>query len=102
MALNALKERSVAERILRGGAVLAACAGMAWMGVVVHRPYAIAGRMEAENRLLAEHNHQLELENQRLAHRIRQLQTDAGMEREARKLGYVRKGEQPLIIPSEP
>lgn len=92
---------SVVTRALWLGGAVAIFAGMAWVGVLVRRPYLIADRMEAENRLLAIHNHQLELENQRLARRVSQLQTEAGMEREARKLGYVKKGEEPLIIPAD-
>jgi len=101
VAVNGPRQENALFPVIKGGAIFACCVLMAWLGVVVHRPYATAGRMEAENAFLKAHNRRLELENQRLAHRISQLDTDAGMEREARKLGYVKKGEQPLIIPAD-
>lgn len=44
----------------------------------------------------------LERENRRLASRVRSLQAPGALEREARKLGMVRKGERAYVIENLP
>ncbi len=79
--------------------MLCVCLAMVWLGAVVRRPYLIAAKMEAENRRDERRVMELKLLNQSLRKDVQALDTPAGMEREARRLGYVREGEALLVIP---
>lgn len=74
------------------------CLAMAWLGAVVARPYLLALRLRADNRELGRQIGELQIANQRLRKQISALDTPAGQEREARKLGYVRPGEVPILM----
>ncbi len=80
-------------------AIAAACLLMAWLGIVVRRPYLVADGMMAENRTLEKQANEIKIRNQRLRKEVAALQTPQGMEREARRLGFVKKNEVPLVIP---
>jgi hypothetical protein len=71
----------------------------AWAFQVVRRPFAVAAEMRAENARIEQRVLQEKLTSQVKRKQLRAMQSDAGMEREARRLGYVRKDELPLIIP---
>jgi hypothetical protein len=86
-------------RLLTNLKLMAVCFGLIWLGAVVRRPFLIAGRMAQDNQRLEERLLSLKLENQRLRRQAAVLETQAGMEREARRLGYLRQGEVPLIVP---
>src|SRR5882672_590559 len=77
----------------------AICIGLIWLGTAVRRPFLIASRMAQDNQRLEERLLSLKLENQRLRMQAAALETPPGMEREARRLGYLRAGEVPLIVP---
>lgn len=78
-----------------------ACLLMIWLGAVVRRPFLIASHMAADNEKLEQRVMDLKMTNQILRKEAASLDTPVGMEREARRLGYVRKGEVPLVIPRE-
>src|SRR5580765_6931914 len=86
-------------RLLTNLKLTAICMVLIWLGAIVRRPFLIAGRMAQENQRLEERLLSLKLENQRLRRQAATLETRAGMEREARHLGYLRQGEVPLIVP---
>jgi cell division protein FtsB len=75
------------------------CALLIQLFLVIRRPYLAAARMAADNAQVERRMLQSRLEVQRLRKRARALDTPQGMEREARRLGYVKPGEVPLIIP---
>lgn len=83
--------------IVAGGMV--GCLAAGWLGIVAGRPFVIAGRMRAENDRIERRNEEMRYETQTLRKQAEAVRTDAGMEREARRLGYVRKGELPMVIP---
>lgn len=87
--------------LVRNGSALAcACLAMVWLGTVTAGQYRTAARLDREAELLERWNADHILRNQELRRHAAELATDAGMEREARKLGYVRKGEVRLRVPS--
>ncbi len=79
--------------------LILACLAMVWLGTVVRRPYLIASKMEAENRLDERRMTDLKKQNVELRKQIQALDTPQGMEREARRLGYVKQGEALLVVP---
>ena len=79
--------------------LILACLAMVWLGAVVRRPYLIAGQMEAENRRDERRVADLKKQNLELRKDIQALDTPQGMEREARRLGYVKQGEALLVVP---
>ncbi len=87
------------QRMRTGFALACACLVMVWLGAVMNVPYRMAARMDADNERLEHRNADLRMKNQELRRHAAELATDSGMEREARKLGYVRKGEEPLVVP---
>ena len=72
-----------------------------WLGSAFARPFIKAGDMARENERLERQTMEAEIEQQELRKRQAILKTNSGMEREARRLGYVRSNEVPLIIPEE-
>lgn len=77
---------------------MAACIALCWLGVVTRRPFIIAARMKADNEKLNQRVLAVKLHNQRLRRDVAALETDAGKEREARRLGYLKENEVPLIV----
>src|SRR5262249_23946743 len=94
-----LSRRAREDRILRQLAVTTLCGFMVWMGVVVRRPYLEADKMVADNQAIERKMFERQIELQGKERELRSLQTDAGMEKEARRAGFVRKGESMLVIP---
>lgn len=78
---------------------VAGCLLMAWFGTAAGGQFVKARFMRAENARIERRILELRLENQRLRKAVAALNTPQGMEREARRLGYVRPGEIPLVIP---
>jgi len=87
------------NRIARNVVAAIFCAAMVWVGVAVRRPYNEADKMAAANRQIERKMLAKEIDLQNRQKELRSLQTDAGMEREARRLGYVKDGEVLLVIP---
>lgn len=80
--------------------------GMLLFGFVLYytgrwlaRPFILAEKMCADNEQLERRILALEKENQQLRKSLITLTTPQGMEREARRYGYVRPGEAVLVIP---
>jgi hypothetical protein len=80
-------------------ALLASCVAAGWIGTVYGRPFTIAARMRADNEKIERRIMDVKQENQRLRKEAVGLKTDQGMEREARRLGYLKQGEARLIVP---
>ena len=76
-----------------------ACLAAVWVGAVVRRPFLLADNLEAENVVLEKRALTLQIENQSQKKELAALLTPQGKEREARRLGFVKKGEVPLFIP---
>jgi cell division protein FtsB len=87
------------SRILKALLALVFCLAVGWLGAVAARPFVLAARMRAENAKIEREILAMKQENQNLRKSIAALNTDAGREREARRLGYVRVGEVRLLIP---
>ena len=94
-----LSRRARQDRMLRQAAAGLLCAFMIWMGVVVRRPYLAADKIVAENQGIERKMFEKQIELQGKEKELRSLRTDAGMEKEARRAGFVRKGESMLVIP---
>lgn len=75
------------------------CVASAWIGVVAGRPFVLARQMREENARIERRNADVRMETQRLRKDAAALRTDGGMEREARRLGYMKPGEAPLLVP---
>jgi cell division protein FtsB len=76
-------------------------AGIAVLGTGAHRfvaPFTMRHRQKQETAHIRQALAQAEEENRLLKHQIQMLKSGKGLEMEARKLGYVRKGEIPLLI----
>ena len=74
------------------------------MGVVLSRafePYSMRYRQKKETRALLEQLADLNEQNHSLKRQIENLRSGVGLEQEARRLGYIRKGEVPLQITFE-
>ena len=80
-------------------ALAASCVAAGWVGAVFGRPFTIAARMRADNEKIERRTMEVKQENQRLRKEAAALKTDQGMEREARRLGYLKEGEARLILP---
>ena len=67
--------------------------------MVIRRPYLIGDQIAAENQKLERQlkDGQVRVDHQR--EELASLQTPQGMEREARRLGYLKPNEVPLFIP---
>jgi hypothetical protein len=72
--------------------------GMIHLGVQTGERWMRAQEMRRENARIERRLLQVQQENQRLRREAQALQTPHGMEREARRLGYLRPGEVPLIV----
>lgn len=79
------------------GSVIAVA--LAGLGLVIYAPYRTAGTMTRENAKIEKQIQERALLNQNLRKEVQALQTPAGMEKEARRLGFVRSGEVALVIP---
>jgi hypothetical protein len=99
--LEVKPRRSGGRQSRAGRNVVAAglCLFMGWMGVLVRGPYLEADKMAAGNQQVERRMLAKEIDLQRKQKELRALQTDAGMEREARRMGYVKPGEVLLVIP---
>jgi len=80
--------------------ILVLCAFMIMMGALAKRQFDRAWAMEADNAKLERKLREGRIENQNLKKRAVGLSIDAGIEREARRLGYVKEGESHLQIAS--
>ena len=87
------------DRTARNVVATVVCLTMMWIGVKVRAPYLEADKMVAGNQTVEKKMLQKEIDLQRQEKALRALQTDAGMEQELRKNGYVRKGEVMLVVP---
>ena len=76
-------------------------AALGWLGAAYARPFMKAADMARENERLETESRELAIEQQYLRKRHAVLQTDAGMEREAREKGYTKPNEVPLLIPDD-
>jgi hypothetical protein len=88
------------KRILTNVKLSLVCVGLVWMGAILRKPFLIAERMNADNVRLEKKAMDLKIEFQNKEKQFASLDAPGGMEREARKLGYVKKGEVLLIIPN--
>ena len=79
--------------------VLACCAILAWPATIFCGQYRQFFVMRAENERIRHQILGLKAEQQRLRKEQAVLQTPAGMEREARRLGYLRDKEARLSVP---
>lgn len=75
------------------------CLGLIWMGAVLRKPFLIADRMREDNLRLEKKAMDLRIDFQNKEKQLASLEAPGGMEKEARKLGYVKKGEVLLIVP---
>lgn len=74
-------------------------AALGWLGSVFVQPFMKAADMARENERLEKQSMEAEIRRQYLRKDHAAIQTDAGMEREARKRGYIKANEAHLIIP---
>jgi hypothetical protein len=89
--------RSVPALLLFAGLALV-CLAACWLGIVAGRPFVLASRMRQENAKVESRLLDMRMETQSLRKEVAALSSDVGMEREARRRGYVREGEQRLMI----
>ena len=80
-------------------AAVAALALLAWLGTSFARPFLMAADMAKENERLEKQSMEMQTQQQELRKEHAILNTDAGMEREARRKGYLKPDEVPLIVP---
>ncbi len=76
------------------------CLASCWLGVLAGRPFVIASRMRSENARIERKINDMRMDVQAKRKDVAALNTDAGREQEARRLGFVREGERQLIIPA--
>jgi hypothetical protein len=79
--------------------LIVACAAACWLGIVAGRPFVLAGRMRQENAGVERRLMDMRMDTQNMRKDVAALSTDTGMERQARQRGYVKPGEQLLMIP---
>jgi hypothetical protein len=93
--------RRLAKCLLWSG--LAVAAGVR-LGTIAFQPILAGYRSGREIRSLAVEYREARLRNERLHRQIAYLKTSAGIEEEARRLGWVRAGERPLqlVMPEKP
>jgi hypothetical protein len=77
------------------------CLAFGWQGVQAAHPFLLAGRLRADNDQAEREILHLRLENQRAIKEIKALETPEGIQRAARKLGWVLPNEQKLRIPQD-
>lgn len=75
------------------------CTASCWLGIVAGRPFVLAGRMRQDNAKVERRLLDMRMETQTMRKDVAALSTEVGMERRARERGYVKQGEQLLIIP---
>src|SRR5687768_190480 len=80
-------------------AAIAALALLGWLGSSFARPFLMAADMAKENVRLEKQSMEMQIQQQELRKDHALLNTDAGMERESRRKGYLKPDEVPLIIP---
>lgn len=78
---------------------LFACLGCALFGILAARPFLLAQQLRTQNDAIEREMLTYRLQNQRMERTVKALTTEAGVEREARKLGYVRPNELRLRVP---
>jgi cell division protein FtsB len=93
--LGAGRGRRLAIALFWGGLALAAAVRL---GSIAFQPILVGYRSGREIRDLASEYQEARLRNERLHRQIAFLKTSAGVEEEARRLGWVRAGERPLQI----
>jgi hypothetical protein len=93
--LGAGRGRRLAFGLFWGGLALAASLRL---GTIAFQPILVGYRSGREIRDLAAEYQEARLRNERLHRQIAFLKTSAGVEEEARRLGWVRAGERPLQI----
>ncbi len=75
------------------------CLICGWLGVRMAYPFVLAERWRVPNDALEREVLQLRLENQRAERAVKEQDTDTGIMRAARRLGWVAHNEQRLRIP---
>ena len=75
------------------------CVAACWLGIVAGRPFVLASRMRQENASIERRLMDMRMETQNMRKEVAALSTNTGMERQARQRGYVKPGEQLLMIP---
>lgn len=85
--------------LLTRPALVLACLLTTLLGMATREQFDKVARMKAENRRIENRIQATEQEIQELRKAVAALQTPQGMEREARRQGFVKKGEVPLVIP---
>ena len=85
-------------RLIGNLKLAALCGGMVWLGSVIRSPYLYAERMSRENDRLERKQMAGKVVLQNLEKSVAASRTPQGMEKEARRLGFVRPGEVPLVI----
>src|SRR6266699_1987959 len=93
--------RPLKQRILTNVKLTLICLFLIWMGAVLRKPFLIADRMRDDNNRLERKAMDLKIDFQTKEKDLASLEAAGGMEKEARKLGYVKKGEFLLVIPNK-
>ena len=75
------------------------CLICGWLGVRMAYPFVLADRWRVPNDALEREVLQLRLQNQRAEREVKEQDTDTGIMRAARRLGWVAHNEQHLRIP---
>ena len=82
--------------LLAGLAAVCVCA--CWLGIVAGRPFVLANRMRQDNAKVERRLMEMRMDTQSMRKDVAALSSELGMEREARRRGYVKGGEQRLLI----
>jgi hypothetical protein len=85
--------------LMTGFALCGAVFFMGWLGTVAAKPFLQARQMRAENATIEGRILALQMETQTLRKAVASVGLPQNMEREARRLGYLKPGEAPLVIP---
>ncbi|SRR5258708_10371228 len=93
--------RPLKQRILTNVKLSLVCLALIWMGAVLRKPFLIADRMREDNNRLERKAMDLKIDFQNKEKELASLEARGGMEKEARKLGYVKKDEVLLVIPNK-
>jgi hypothetical protein len=102
MASNETKPRAAFPKVpapLFITGMILACVFAGWLGIVAGRPFVLARHMRQENAKIEARLRDMRMETQTMRKEVAALSTEVGMERQARQRGYVRQGEQLLVIP---
>jgi hypothetical protein len=89
------------KRILTNCKLTLVCLGLIWIGAVLRKPFLIADRLRDDNTRLEKKAMDLKIDFQNKEKELVALEAPGGMEKEARRLGYVKKGEVLLVIPNK-